>query len=146
MAGVGTPTLDPCRGHVWHGLAGVVFGCCTRPLPRYPLFFQKRGGTNGKGTGYPATRPWHPYPCQDRSGSEDAMAMFREEPRVGETWMVTKACPEHKHLGTDYAFKPFTWPLNACPCRQCVYAKVERMEIVAEGLTLQTRVNPEGGP
>lgn len=40
-----------------------------------------------------------------------------------ETWMVTRACVEHKRLGSDYEFRPF-WGPPVTPCRDCKYEKV----------------------
>ena len=61
-----------------------------------------------------------------------------------ETWMVTRACPEHKSLGTDYAFKPFHWPVGAQPCKQCLYEKVIEHRTV-EGMTIRIDPCPKGG-
>ena len=43
--------------------------------------------------------------------------------RNRETWMVTRACQEHKRLGSDYEFRPF-WGPPVTPCRDCKYEKV----------------------
>jgi hypothetical protein len=45
------------------------------------------------------------------------------EPKIGETWMVTKACKEHR--GVEHCGKPWTFKADpALRCRCCVWERV----------------------
>lgn len=56
--------------------------------------------------------------CVAAKGAEN-----RDDAPERETWMVTRACQEHKRLGSDYEFRPF-WGPPVTPCRDCKYEKV----------------------
>lgn len=51
-----------------------------------------------------------------------------DEPKIGETWMVTKPCREH----VDYTCKPWTFRKDpAIRCLECVWERVQQTENVA---------------
>lgn len=58
-----------------------------------------------------------------------------------ETWMVTKACNEHKHLGTNYEMRPF-WGPPCSPCPGCKYEKVVASQTAGPETFTEKRVDP----